>query len=81
LLAQIAILASPSSSAIAPLTSEVFDLLVSQEIGARFKILPRELSINSSCYLLRLKGRHLSPLANRLKMLVLDEISARTTKI
>lgn len=73
LLAQIAILAS--SPSIAPLTSEVAGLLTGGYINSRLKILPlREPIKLSPYYLLQLKGRQLSPLAQRLKKLIVNEL-------
>jgi DNA-binding transcriptional LysR family regulator len=69
LLAMIAILVS--SSAIAPLASEVPDLLLGDQVGARLKVLPLNMTIEMSpYYLLLAKGRELSPVANRLRRLV-----------
>jgi DNA-binding transcriptional LysR family regulator len=76
LLAQIAILAS--SSSIAPIASEVSDLLVGRQIGARLKVLSlREPIIMSPYYLLQLKSRQISPLASRLKELVVNELNEK----
>jgi DNA-binding transcriptional LysR family regulator len=75
LLAMIAILVS--SSSIAPLASEVSDLLIGRQVGARLKVLSlREPIIMSPYYLLQMKGRRLSPLANRLKALVIAQLKA-----
>lgn len=69
LLAMIAILVS--SSAIAPLASEVPDLLLGDQVGAKLKVLPLNMTIEMSpYYLLLVKGRELSPVANRLRRLV-----------
>ncbi|PXF28895.1 LysR family transcriptional regulator [Pokkaliibacter plantistimulans] len=74
LLAMIAILVS--SSAIAPLASEVPDLLLGDKVGARLRVLPLKTRIvMSPYYLLLVKGRQLSPVANRLKALVTMELS------
>jgi DNA-binding transcriptional LysR family regulator len=76
LLAMIAILVS--SSSIAPLASEVSDLLIGRQVGARLKVLPLRESITMSpYYLLQVKGRRLSPLADRLKSLVLDQLKSK----
>ncbi len=66
-----------SSDAIAPVASEVAALLTSNEVGARLKVLPLDIPIQVSPYfLVKLKSRTLSPLAQRLMSLVaagLDE--------
>ena len=70
LLAMIAILVS--SSAIAPMASEVPDLLLGDQVGAKLRVLPLQGSIDMSpYYLLLAKGRELSPVANRLRKLVI----------
>lgn len=79
LLAMIAILVS--STTIAPLASEVSDLLIGQHVGARLKVLPlREPIVMSPYYLLQMKGRRLSPLANRLRALVLSQLKAASNE-
>jgi len=76
LLAMIAILVS--SSAIAPLASEVSDLLIGEQVGAKLTSLDVDCEIRMSpYYLLLVKGRQLSPVANRLKNLVAAELAKR----
>ena len=76
LLALIAILVS--SNSIAPLASEVTDLLMSESVGAKLTTLRLEREIELSPYfLLKLKGRHLSPLAHQLERLIRAELSKR----
>ncbi len=73
LLAMIAILVS--SSAIAPLASEVSDLLLGDKVRARLVALSLKEPIEMSpYYLLQVKGRRLSPVANRLRRLVMAEL-------
>ena len=73
LLAQIAILVS--SSAIAPMASEVSSLLMGKQVNARLSVLRvSEPIIVSPYYLLQMKGRQLSPIASRLKALVMQEL-------
>lgn len=75
LLVMIAILVS--SSAIAPVASEVSGLLTGRRVGARLTVLKlREPIVVSPYYLLQVKGRRLSPLANRLKTLVAEELQS-----
>ncbi|MBV1787658.1 LysR family transcriptional regulator [Marinobacterium sp. D7] len=77
LLVMISILVS--SSAIAPLASEVTDLLIGRQVGARLKVLPlREPIQMSPYYLLQMKGRQLSPVAARLRSLVAEELKRST---
>ncbi|MFP8968484.1 LysR family transcriptional regulator [Pokkaliibacter sp. CJK22405] len=74
LLAMIAILVH--SNAIAALASEVPELLMSDKVGARLAVLPLEESIVMSPYnLIMVKGRQLSPIANRLRILVANELN------
>ncbi|WP_394183069.1 LysR family transcriptional regulator [Marinomonas posidonica] len=78
LLALIAILVS--SNAIAPMASEVCDLLVGQKVNAELKVLQLDRSITMSpYYVLQMQGRQLSPLANQLKRLVLAELEQKST--
>lgn len=75
LLAMIAIVAS--SSAIAPVASEVVNLLNAKAVGARLRALKIETPIvMPPYYLLHLKDRQLSPLANRLMDLLLESLDA-----
>lgn len=77
LLALIAILVS--SNAIAPMAQEVTELLTSQKVGAKLKRLKLDRNIvMSPYYLLQMRGRQLSPLANQLKRLVLAELDNKT---
>jgi len=77
LLVMISILVS--SSAIAPLASEVTDLLIGRQVGARLRVLPlREPIQMSPYYLLQMKGRQLSPVAARLRSLVAEELKRST---
>ncbi|MFC6668814.1 LysR substrate-binding domain-containing protein [Marinobacterium aestuariivivens] len=74
LLVMIAMLVS--SSAIAPLASEVADLLSGRQVAARLKVLQlREPIRMSPYYLLQVKDRRLSPIASRLKALVAAELA------
>lgn len=80
LLAIIAILTS--STSIAPMASEVSDLLIGRQVGARLKVLPlREPIVMSPYYLLQMKARRLSPLASRLKALVLAQLKTTPHEI
>ncbi|WP_409525806.1 LysR family transcriptional regulator [Nitrincola sp. MINF-07-Sa-05] len=73
LLVMISILVS--SSAIAPMASEVSDLLIGRQVGTRLKVLQlREPIQMSPYYLLKMKGRQLSPVAERLMSLVEEEL-------
>ncbi|BFM50395.1 LysR family transcriptional regulator [Marinomonas sp. THO17] len=73
LLALIAILVS--SNAIAPMASEVSDLLVGQKVQADLQTLKLDRQIvMSPYYLLQIHDRQLSPLANQLKRLVIAEL-------
>lgn len=65
-----------SSDAIAPMASEVSDLLVEPRVQARLVALPiKEPEIVlAPYYLLQLKHRQLSPLANQLKAFILREL-------
>lgn len=75
LLVMIAMLVS--STAIAPMASEVSSLLIGRQVGARLKVLNvQEPIVMTPYYLLQLKNRQLSPLANRLKALVAAEIGS-----
>lgn len=75
LLAVLAILVS--SSSITPLASEVSDLLIGADVGCRLKVLPlREPIAMAPYYFLQARGRRLSPLADRLKQLVLETLAA-----
>lgn len=77
LLAMIAVLVS--TSAIAPLASEVSDLLVGNRVGAKLSVLPiKRPIVLSPYYLLLVKGRQLSPIANRLRALVSAELNRGT---
>lgn len=61
-----------SSSAIAPLASEVAELLV-KKLDARLKVLKLQEPVEMSPYfLLQIKGRQLSPAAERLRALVIQ---------
>lgn len=74
LLVMIAMLVS--SSAIAPLASEVSDLLLGNRVGARLCELPvQQPIVMSPYYLLLPKGRKLSPVAARLRALVTAELA------
>lgn len=74
LLVMIAMLVS--SSAIAPLASEVADLLIGRQVAARLKVLQLGDPIRMSpYYLLQVKDRRLSPIASRLKALVAAELA------
>lgn len=65
-----------SSSAIAPVASEVSDLLLGRSVQARLAALPIDSRIvMQPYYLLQMKGRLLSPLANQLKALILQELA------
>ena len=75
LLVMIAILAT--STAIAPMASEVSSLLLGRQVGARLRVLQlHEPIVMSPYYLLQMRGRRLSPLASRLKSLVAGELIA-----
>lgn len=64
-----------SSEAIAPMASEVSDLLTSRPVNARLVALPIETEIvMTPYYLLQMKGRQLPPLADRLRTLILEEL-------
>jgi len=79
LLALIAILVS--SNAIAPMAREVSDLLVGHKVKADLKTLKLDKKIvMSPYYLLQMRGRQLSPLANQLKRLVLAELEQKPIK-
>ncbi len=74
LLAMIAVLVS--TSAIAPLASEVSDLLIGDRVGAKLGVLPiKSPIVLSPYYLMLVKGRQLSPIANRLRALVSAELN------
>ena len=74
LLAMIAILVS--SDAIAPLASEVTDLLLGDEVNASLVALPVSHDIKMSpYYLIKMRGRELSPIAKRLEQLIIREIT------
>lgn len=76
LLPLIAILVS--SNSIAPIASEVSDLLMSDLVGTKLKVLNISRRIElSPYYLLKLKGRHLSPLAHQLEYLIKVELAGR----
>ncbi|MGP3698513.1 LysR family transcriptional regulator [Rhodobacter sp. NSM] len=65
------------SDAIAPISEEVVQLLTHAPVGARFATLRVDRAIRvSPYYMLRLKGRPMLPLAERLRSLVLAEASA-----
>lgn len=73
LLVMIALLSS--STAIAPMAREMAALLIGPEVGARFATLRiRENLEVAPYYLLTARARRLSPLADRLRALVLDEL-------
>ncbi|MGH1352828.1 MAG: LysR family transcriptional regulator [Methyloligellaceae bacterium] len=73
LLVTLAILAN--STAIAPIAREVSELLAGNNIGAKIQSLPLDREIEIRPYsLITLKGRELSPTANRLKKLVLLDL-------
>lgn len=73
LLVMIANLAN--SSAIAPMASEVSNLLIGNQVGARFEVLQLQDPIVLPPYfLLQMKGVQLSPVASRLKSLVAAEL-------
>ena len=75
LLVMIAILAT--STAIAPMASEVSSLLLGRQVGARLKVLQlQEPIVMSPYYLLQMRGHQLSPVASRLKSLVARELTA-----
>ena len=66
-----------SSRLIVPMAREVFQLLAGNELGARVKRLPLLEPLQVSPYhLIRVRGRRLSPLANRLSALVLEELAS-----
>jgi DNA-binding transcriptional LysR family regulator len=72
------IAALASSSAIAPLSREVSDLLLSENVGAKFTVLPVAEKIEvSPYYFIQVKGRKLSPISCRLKSLVRHEYEER----
>ena len=65
------------STAIAPMASEVSSLLIGRLVGARLKVLDvREPIVMTPYYLLQMKKRQLSPLADRLKALVAAKIGS-----
>lgn len=65
-----------SSDAIAPVASEVSDLLLGPSVQARLAALPINTRIvMPPYYLLQMKDRQLSPLANQLKDLILQELA------
>ncbi|GAB3115414.1 LysR family transcriptional regulator [Aestuariicella hydrocarbonica] len=65
-----------ASDAIAPVASEVADLLLSEQVGARFKSLALLVPIQVSPYfLISLKDRVLSPAAQALKSVIVKQIS------
>jgi len=67
-----------SSNAIAPIAREFIALLVGQKVRADLKTLKLDRSIiMSPYYLLQMRGRQLSPLANQLKRLVLAELEQK----
>ncbi|WP_193188379.1 LysR family transcriptional regulator [Nisaea sediminum] len=73
LLVTIALLSS--STAIAPVSREVHDLLIGERIGARLSRLALERPIAFAPYnLLMVKDRALSPVADRLRALVISEL-------
>lgn len=60
-----------SSSAIAPLASEVANLLIGDRVKAKLKALDTRETIEvSPYYLIQMRNRSLSPVANRLKALI-----------
>jgi DNA-binding transcriptional LysR family regulator len=64
-----------SSSAIAPVASEVSELLTGGAFGKKFKVLPlAESIIVDPYYLLQMKGRLLSPLASRFRHIIMEQI-------
>lgn len=64
-----------SSDAIAPMASEVSDLLVGESVNAELATLPiNQDIIMSPYYLLLMKDRQLAPLAERLCALILEEL-------
>jgi DNA-binding transcriptional LysR family regulator len=72
------IAALASSSAIAPLSREVSDLLLGENVGAKFTVLPVAEKIEMSpYYFIQVKGRKLSPISCRLKSLVRHEYEER----
>ncbi|WP_020680177.1 LysR family transcriptional regulator [Marinobacterium rhizophilum] len=74
LLAMIAALVS--TSAIAPLASEVSELLTGNRVGAKLSVLPvKRPIVLTPYYLMLVKGRQLSPIANRLRALVNAELN------
>ncbi|MBJ7538063.1 LysR family transcriptional regulator [Marinomonas transparens] len=76
LLALLAILVS--SNAIAPIASEVSELLIGNKVQANLKALKLDRTITMSpYYLLQMRGRQLSPIANQLKRLVLAELEQK----
>ncbi|RDL45112.1 LysR family transcriptional regulator [Marinomonas piezotolerans] len=76
LLALISILVS--SNSVAPLASEVADLLMSEAVGTKLVTLKIQRRIELSPYfLLKLRGRHLSPLAHQLERLIQVELARR----
>lgn len=80
LLVIIAMLAS--SSAIAPLSTEVSDLLLGDNVGAKFKVLPLIQKIEMSpYYFIQVKGRRLSPVSSRLIKLVTAEHAKRAQTV
>lgn len=81
LLVTIAILSS--STAVAPIARELSQLLIDEKVDANVRVLPLKETIEIEPYLLlTVRGRHLSPTANRLKQLLLAELRTekRSTK-
>lgn len=73
------IAALASSSAIAPLSREVSDLLLGENVGAKFAVLPLAQQIEMTpYYFIQVKGRKLSPISSQLKSLVMEEYAQRT---
>ena len=69
-----------SSNAIAPIAREVSDLLTGHKVRADLRALKLDRRIvMSPYYLLQMRGRQLSPLANQLKRLVLAELEQKPT--
>lgn len=72
------IAAVASSSVIAPLSREVSDLLLGEDVATKFSVLPVVEKIEMSPYFfVQVKGRKLSPISSRLKSLVKNEYEIR----
>ncbi len=73
------IAAISSLSAIAPLSREVSDLLLGEDVAAKFTVLPVAEKIEMSpYYFIQVKGRKLSPVSSHLKSLLLKEYEERS---